>query len=152
MEQPRVTFDTLKEVRAIEKRILPMDPLLSNLNETIDQLHNVASVFIAVSGPSDDRLNTTRVILQNLRKEACSYRLQALYLQKRAQSTAQSILDSLNLGFQQLAQTQNNNTLLMARSAREDSVAIRAITLVTSLYLPFSFVAVSIYLLQPFEL
>ena len=129
-----------------------MDPLLSNLNETIDQLHNVASVFIAVSGPSDDRLNTTRVILQNLRKEACSYRLQALYLQKRAQSTAQSILDSLNLGFQQLAQTQNNNTLLMARSAREDSVAIRAITLVTSLYLPFSFVAVSIYLLQPFEL
>jgi hypothetical protein len=32
----------------------------------------------------------------------------------------------------------------MARSAREDSVAIRAITLVTSLYLPFSFVAVSL--------
>lgn len=39
----------------------------------------------------------------------------------------------------------------MARSAREDSVAIRAITLVTSLYLPFSFVAVSIYLLLPLK-
>ncbi|OSS48593.1 hypothetical protein B5807_06931 [Epicoccum nigrum] len=141
IEQPRVTFDTLKEVRAIEKRILPLDPLLTNFNETTDHLQNIASVFIVSKGPYDNRLNKSRKILQDLRKEAGSYRLQVLYLQKRAQSTAQSILDSLNLGFQQLAQTQNNNTLLMARSAREDSVAIRAITLVTSLYLPFSFVA-----------
>jgi hypothetical protein len=71
-----------------------------------------------------------------------SYRNQALYIDKRTQSTSQSVIDSLNLGFQQLAQSQNMNTLSMARSAKEDSVAIRAITFVTSFYLPFSFVAV----------
>jgi hypothetical protein len=81
--------------------------------------------------------------LEEFRNEAVSYRNQALYINKRAQSTSQSVLDSLNLGFQQLAQSQNKSTLSMARSAKEDSVAIRAITLVTSFYLPFSFVAVS---------
>jgi hypothetical protein len=129
-----------------------LDPLLISLNETMDHLQNIGSIFIAGSSPDGKTLDTGRKILRDLRKETGSYRVQALYLQKRAQSTAQSILDSLNLGFQQLAQTQNMNTFFMARSAREDSIAIRAITLVTSLYLPFSFVAVSVDLLLMFEL
>jgi hypothetical protein len=123
-----------------------------SLNETIDHFQNIASFFIAGSSPDGKNLHTGQKLLRDLRKEAGCYRLQTLYLQKRAQSTAQSILDSLNLGFQQLAQTQNMNTFFMARSAREDSIAIRAITLVTSLYLPFSFVAVSLDMLLIFEL
>ncbi|KAF2621211.1 hypothetical protein BU25DRAFT_483274 [Macroventuria anomochaeta] len=99
LEEPLVTFDTLKEVRAIEKRILPVEPLLTSFDELVHDL------------------------------------------QRAGDHLSKKVLDSLNLGFQQLAKGQSQNTFQMARSAREDSVAIRAITLVTSFYLPFSFVA-----------
>jgi hypothetical protein len=82
------------------------------------------------------------MVLKDFRREALSYSEHALYLTKTACSTAQSITDTLSLNFQGLAQEQNNMTFLLAQSAREDSVAIRSLTLVTSLYLPFSFVAV----------
>ena len=143
LEEPLVTFDTLKEVRAIERRILTVEPLLTSFDELIHDLQQAGDHLLeAVDSNKDARL-AIRQSLEELRKEALSYRTQSVYLQKRAQLTAQSVLDSLNLGFQQLAKGQSQNTFQMARSAREDSVAIRAITLVTSFYLPFSFVAVS---------
>lgn len=142
LDQTIVTYDILKEVREVEKKILPIDPLLAALESLVDDVQEANGNF-----NNDDGLCTEiSTILTESRKEISSYRTQASYLHKRAQSTAQSVLDSLNLGFQQLAQSQSKNTYVMARSARDDSVAIRAITLVTSFYLPFSFVAVR----QPF--
>jgi hypothetical protein len=142
--QSLVTFDTLKEVREVEKKILPIDPLLTALDRVIDDLQKANHIFKYANDPDDNRFQVIQTVLNELRKEVLSYRTQAVYMQKRVESTAHSILDSLNLGFQQLAQNQSKNTFVMARSAREDSVAIRAITLVTSFYLPFSFVAVSL--------
>ncbi|KAJ8117088.1 hypothetical protein OPT61_g1628 [Boeremia exigua] len=141
LEEPLVTFDTLKEVRAIEKRILPVEPLMAALNELIHSLQQAGDRLSRARDDNRDSRVEIHNSLEELRKEAMSYRNRGVYLQKRAQLTAQSVLDSLNLGFQQLAKGQSQNTFQMARSAREDSVAIRAITLVTSFYLPFSFVA-----------
>jgi hypothetical protein len=143
LEEPLVTFDTLKEVRAIEKRILPAEPLLTALDELIRDLEQAGDHLLEANDGNKDARVAVHQSLEELRKEALSYRTRGAYLQKRVQLTAQSVLDSLNLGFQQLAKGQSQNTFQMARSAREDSVAIRAITLVTSFYLPFSFVAVS---------
>lgn len=140
--QPLVTFETLKEVREVEKKILPLDPLLTALDGLIDDLQEANRILTDANDLDDRKFTTIQTALNDLRKEAASYRIQASYMHRRAQSTAQSVLDSLNLGFQQLAQNQSKNTFVMARSAREDSVAIRAITLVTSFYLPFSFVGV----------
>jgi hypothetical protein len=145
--QSLVTFDTLKEVREVEKRILPLEPLLTALDGLIDELHKINQIFTDGNNPNDSDFTTIQAALASMRSEASSYRLQAMFMHRRAQSTAQSVLDSLNLEFQQLAQDQSKNTFAMARSAREDSFAIRAITLVTSFYLPFSFVAVSFSLL-----
>ena len=142
LEKPLVTFDTLKEVRAIEKRILPVEPLLTSFDDLIHDLQQAGDHLLEAADSNKDARLAIHQSLAELRKEALSYRKQSVYLQKRAQLTAQSVLDSLNLGFQQLAKGQSQNTFQMARSAREDSVAIRAITLVTSFYLPFSFVAV----------
>jgi hypothetical protein len=142
--QPLVTFDTLKEVRAVEKNILPLGPLLTAFDGLIDDLEEANKFVSEANEPSDSAFAIIKTALNQFRREAESYRRQALHIDRRAQSTAQSVLDSLNLGFQELAQNQSKNTFMMARSAREDSVAIRAVTLVTSFYLPFSFVAVSI--------
>ncbi|OAL48073.1 hypothetical protein IQ07DRAFT_112162 [Pyrenochaeta sp. DS3sAY3a] len=141
LEQPLVTFNTLKEVREVEKNILPLDSLLTTLENLIDRLQEANQVLEQVKGTGEAVTTVIETALTTMRSEVSSYKLQAMYIQGRAQSTAQSVLDSLNLGFQQLAQNQSRNTFVMARSAREDSVAIRAITLVTSFYLPFSFVA-----------
>ncbi|KAH7076862.1 hypothetical protein BKA63DRAFT_291670 [Paraphoma chrysanthemicola] len=141
LTQSLVTFDTLKEVRAVEKNILPLEPLLASFDRLMVDLEEVNKVFSEASGAEDSTCAIIQAALNQFRRDATSYRGQVLFLNRRAQSTAQSVLDVLNLGFQQLAQSQSKNTFSMARSAREDSIAIRAITLVTSLYLPFSFVA-----------
>ncbi|CAN9247976.1 unnamed protein product [Alternaria alternata] len=140
-EQPYVSFNTLKQVRTVERGLLPLEPLLTSFVEVTVDLQSLCSVFQDTDRKNDVSIAAVHSAVCDFRKEAQSYKTQSLYLHKRCQSTAQSVLDSLNLGHQQLAQSQSRNTLVMARSAREDSVAIRAITLVTSLYLPFSFVA-----------
>ncbi|KAH7070305.1 hypothetical protein FB567DRAFT_554807 [Paraphoma chrysanthemicola] len=141
LEQPLVTYDTLKSVREVEKNILPVSPLLTTFEELVDCLQEATRIFTQVNGRNEDILAIMETAFTTMRRESSSYKLQAMYMQTRAQMTAQSVLDSLNLGFQKLAQDQSRNTFIMARFAREDSVAIRAITLVTSFYLPFSFVA-----------
>jgi hypothetical protein len=146
LEDSLVTFDTLKKVRAIERRILPVVPLLTSFDELVHDLQQAGDQLSRTEDNNKDARLVIHHSFGELRKEAMSYRNRGEYLQKRAQLTAQSVLDSLNLGFQQLAKGQSQHTFQMAMSAREDSVAIRAITLVTSFYLPFSFVAVSISL------
>jgi hypothetical protein len=143
LEEPLVSFDTLKEVRDIEKQILPLEPIMKSLGEVV---HGLQEENKRLPNPNDDNqvlCLSIQATLEQFQREAVSYKNQALYIHRRAQLTAQSISDSLSLGFQQLAQSQSTNTMSMAKSAREDSVAIRAITLVTSFYMPFSFVAVS---------
>ncbi|KAF2129636.1 hypothetical protein P153DRAFT_22948 [Dothidotthia symphoricarpi CBS 119687] len=151
LTQSLVTFDTLKEVRAVEKNILPLEPLLASFERLMHDLEEANSVFTEANDAKDSPSAIIQAALIQFRKDAASYRRQVLYMDRRAQSTAQSVLDALNLGFQELAQSQNRNTFDMAKSAREDSVAIRAITLVTSFYLPFSFVAVSVKLFLTLE-
>lgn len=74
-------------------------------------------------------------VLDDIKNESQSYLEAADHLCRRTQSIAQSVSDTLNL-------TQSNSTLVLANLARRDSVAIKALTLVTAIYLPFSFVAV----------
>jgi hypothetical protein len=136
LTQSLVTFDTLKTLRAVQKKILPLDPLLASFEKAVDDLQEANIVFSTAIKAMDGTSAVIRAALGQSRRDAAAYRGQVLYMNKRAQSTAQSMLDTLNL-------IQSKNTFDMGRSAREDSVAIRAITLVTSFYLPFSFVAVS---------
>ncbi|KAJ8115232.1 hypothetical protein OPT61_g3078 [Boeremia exigua] len=140
-EQPSVNFDTLKEVRAVERSILPLEPLMVATDRVKVDLGEAATTLTRSSDAQDEVDSILSSAFKEFRKEVEAYRTQVLYLHRRTQATAQLVLDSLNLSFQQVADTQNKNTFSMARSAREDSVAIRAITLVTSFYLPFSFVA-----------
>ncbi|KAI4678740.1 uncharacterized protein J4E84_008558 [Alternaria hordeiaustralica] len=126
--------DKRSEVRAVENKILPLEPILVSFEKLMKDLEEANSVFSEVGKVQDGTSVVIKAALRQFRKDATSYRRQVLYMNKRAQLTTQSMLDTLNL-------SQSKNTFDMGRSAREDSVAIRAITLVTSFYLPFSFVA-----------
>lgn len=146
LEEPLVNFDTLRKVRLIEQQILPLEPILISFDVLVKELQEAnMQCSIGTEAHEESRL-TIHAAMQQFKLEAMSYRNQALYINSKARITAQSIMDSLNLGFQRLAQRQDENTLILATSAREDSIAIRAITLVTSFYLPFSFVAVRLLL------
>ena len=90
-----MTFDTLKEVRAIEKRILPAEPLLTALDELIRDLEQAGDHLLEANDGNKDARVAVHQSLEELRKEALSYINQGAYLQKRVQLTAQSVLDSL---------------------------------------------------------
>jgi hypothetical protein len=139
-----VSFDTLKEFRVIEKHILPIEQIINSFYMQLDGLERACEGFVDASDTDKESQLGIRAAIGQFRSDATSYKNQAMYMFKKTQSAAQSVSDSLNLSYQQLAQNQNRNTFIMATSAREDSIAIRAITLVTSFYLPFSFVAVTL--------
>ncbi|CAN9429383.1 unnamed protein product [Alternaria alternata] len=72
LEEPLVTFDTLKEVRAIEKRILPAEPLLTALDELIRDLEQAGDHLLEANDGNKDARVAVHQSLEELRKEALS--------------------------------------------------------------------------------
>lgn len=72
-----------------------------------------------------------------------AYNSNAAYLLDKVQATAQLLADTLNLKHQQTAQRVSENTLALNDAAVKDSATIRVITVVTLVYLPANFIAVS---------
>ena len=73
-----------------------------------------------------------------------AYSQNTAFLIDKIRKTAQLVSDTLNMKHQQIAQDTNENTLALTNAAVKDSATIRVITVVTILYLPTTFVAVSI--------
>ena len=143
LEVPLVSFDTLKEVRAIEKRMLVIEHIITSFHIHLDDLKKAYKEFENANKKDKESHSIFQAAIEQFKSDSISYKDQAVNILKRTQTTAQSVSDILNLSYQQLARSQSENTFTMATSAREDSIAIRSITFVTSFYLPFSFVAVS---------
>jgi hypothetical protein len=136
LDHPLVEFQTLKDIRAIEHHLLVVRPLMQSLGAQLSALEWLdARTRITSKDLAADDAIVICAALEDIKHEARSYLEAADHLCRRTQSIAQSVSDTLNL-------TQSNSTLVLANLAREDSVAIKALTLVTAVYLPFSFVAV----------
>ncbi|KAF1849417.1 uncharacterized protein K460DRAFT_90675 [Cucurbitaria berberidis CBS 394.84] len=129
-----VCFQTLQRVRAVRKDILISEPLLSSTSNILSEISQFHKQVELTQGVGKDKSIIIEASLIDFQKEALSYNQHSTYLTKRAQSVEQTVVDMLDWNFQLLAQVQT-------KLAREDSVAIRALTLVTAFYLPFSFVA-----------
>ena len=113
-----------------------MIPLMQYLGSLLLALERFDANTRAVSKDvSADDAAMIHAALNDVKQEAHSYTAAADHLCRRTQSIAQLVSDILNL-------TQSNSTLDLASQARQDSLAIKALTLVTAFYLPFSFVAV----------
>ena len=86
----------------------------------------------------------THEVLQNYATMAAAYSQNATFLHDKIHGTAQLLSDTLNLKHQKIAQSVSENTLAFTNAAVKDSATIRVITIVTLLYLPATFVAVSL--------
>lgn len=91
----------------------------------------------------DETHNTTREVLQNCNTTITAYTHNAVFIRDKIRGTAQLLSDTLNLKHQQTAQRISGNTLALNDAAVRESATIRVITVVTLLFLPSSFVAVS---------
>lgn len=100
--------------------------------------------FHAENSCSDCSHCATQEVLQNYAVMATAYSQNALFLRDKIRGTAELLSDTLNLKHQKIAQTISENTLGLTDAAVKDSATIRVITVVTLLYLPSTFIAVSL--------
>lgn len=85
-------------------------------------------------------------LLQNYATMVAAYNSNAVYLLDKIRGTAQLLADTLNLKHQQTAQHVSSNRLALNNAAVKDSATIRVITVVTLVYLPANFIAVSLHI------
>ena len=133
-------------------------PLISH--PTISRVHFLSAHFSSL--PSilahqksifrllNDKLKNTTTFENRHRRQLShysslvdSYASNTLALQGKCASLLQFVVDSIGINNQLTAQKQNELMIKMAQTTANDSECIKIITIVTLLYLPASFVAVS---------
>lgn len=127
-EPLRVGYDNLSALASLDNQFLQVSTLLSHGEAVLQELLSTLS-----QEKSESR---TAQALDNYHRQAAAHCRTATFLQKRAQTTAQLLTDTLSFRDQLLAKQQNGNMLQLNKSAV-------FLTTLTLLYLPASFVAVS---------
>ncbi len=137
------SHSTLSALRRIEGRVLLLPSIFHSLIRDIELLGAFNDTFRSEGTCFDYNYRVTQEVLQNYAAVAAAYSQNAEYLRDKIRGTAELLSDTLNLKHQKIAQSISENTLALTNAAVKDSATIRVITVVTLLYLPASFVAVS---------
>lgn len=133
-EPLRLGYDTLSTIINLQNRFLQVPVIMEHTCELLDELKGW---LVDLSGPHTTQQTVNLgTELRNHKRHCQAYSRSAEYLQRRAQSVAQLLSDTLSFRDQVEAKIQNGNMIQLNKSA----VFITALTL---LYLPSSFVAVS---------
>ncbi|KAI2601966.1 hypothetical protein GGR54DRAFT_634369 [Hypoxylon sp. NC1633] len=130
IEEPlRVGYDSLSTLVSLENQFLQAKTLISHGEDVLREL-------ISIFGQEALETQSPQAMLplDNHRHRAESYRRTATTLQRRSQTTAQLLADTLSFRDQVLAKQQNGSMLQLNKSAV-------FLTTLTLLYLPASFVA-----------
>lgn len=142
-EKLQFSHSTLSELRRIEARLLLLPTIFHSLTQSIRMLEAYNDDVQADGRIADDTCRFTLETLANYRTLIEAYSQNTTFLVEKIRKTAQLLSDTLNLKQQQIAQNTNEITLALTNAAVKDSATIRVITVVTLLYLPTTFVAVS---------
>lgn len=134
---------TLSALRRIEGRLLLLPSIFQSLIQDIDMLRAFTDAFQGEESFLDSDHCATQEVLRNYTTMAAAYSQNATFLRDKVRGTAQLLSDTLNLKHQKNAQSISENTLALTNAAVNDSATIRVITVVTLVYLPATFVAVS---------
>jgi hypothetical protein len=145
-EDLRVNHQTLTTIRFIENRIHPLLAIFASLIKTLEALEKLNETISKRGGAQETDSSAVSDLLKNFRSHINGYVENAKFLLKRSGGIAQQLSDTLAFKNQLVAQSQNNYMLKLTMSTVDDSSTIRVVTLVTLVYLPFSFMAVGIYL------
>lgn len=139
-----VSHETLTKLRFIESRCLPLVPIL----ETIVDSSRTLKLQCAYNtgrgqlGAVDQSIREhSQLTMSIYEKEVAAYLGNAKYLLARVEKIAALLSDTLNLRHQATSDEQNGYMLQLTRSTVDDSTTIKVITVVTLVYLPFTFVA-----------
>ena len=142
-EELQFSHSTLSTLRQIEGRLQLLPPLFRTLIQDIDMMRVFDDTSQSEGSHWDDDHRATQEFLHNYAAMAAAYTQNAIFLRDKIRGTAELLSDTLNLKNQMFAQRMSANTLELTDAAAADSAAIRTITVVTLLYLPATFVAVS---------
>ena len=143
-EKLQFSHSTLSELRRIEARLLLLPSIFHSLTQSIQLLEGYNGAVQADGSHLDEIGRATSESLANYRNLIEAYSHNTAFLVEKIRKTAQLLSDTLNLKHQQIAQNTDENTLALTNAAVKDSATIRVITVVTLLYLPTTFVAVSV--------
>ncbi|XXH05951.1 hypothetical protein Hte_012394 [Hypoxylon texense] len=128
-EELRVGYDNLSSVASLDNKFLQISTLLSHGEDALRELSSTFKQEELTAGVPE-----VVTALDNYRRQAVACGRTATYLQRRAQTTAQLLSDTLSVRDQILAKQQNSSMLQLNKSAV-------FLTTLTLLYLPASFVA-----------
>lgn len=130
IEEPlRLNYDNLSTLSNLEIRFLQVPAMITCTAEVIDEL---CTLFESISRPDIEIQD-----LQNHRRRCFVYSRTATHLKERVQTIARLLADTLLLRDQIVAREQNKNIFQLNKSAV-------FITTLTLLYLPASFLGVSV--------
>ena len=122
---------------------MPLPYTFDNLIQSVQTLKAFHNELRNKEWSSCEDHKVAQEILCNYLVTTKAYSENAKFLLGKLRCTAQLLSDTLNLKHQQAAEGISRNTLMLTDASKRDSATIRAITGVTLLYLPTTFVAVS---------
>lgn len=136
IEEPlRINHETLGKLQFLESRFLPVSSILANYTDVLGELKGLLKILTAVRTISHEVRKTSERDIENKRKACAGFSRNAHFLQRRCESTAQLLSNTLAFKNQVVAQEQNHSMLRLTKSAV-------FLTILTVFYLPWSFVAV----------
>lgn len=142
-EELRVNHKTLSTVRHAEARCLSLTPIFSSLQKVFQALHDLNNTLPERNITQQSNAHAMKQLLNNYGNMVDAYTQQASFLKSRTACLAVSITDTLSFKDSNTARSQSQYMLDLTLSTVDDSTTVRVITIVTLIYLPFTFMAVS---------
>jgi len=147
-----LTFETLQEIRNIESKILTAKSILTATSTTLQNLEAVAieldsrhSYHIKESKRQHpDNSSRESVALARLSRQCHSYSESAEVMESRAARLIDLLSDGLDQKAQGTSAEINSSLLNLTQRSVDENVTVRVVTIITLIYLPTQFVAVSL--------
>ncbi|PSN74471.1 hypothetical protein BS50DRAFT_17078 [Corynespora cassiicola Philippines] len=131
-----INYATLRTVNRLKKKFLPLRSIFASSTNIIHILQSLDVFTVA-----EDCDAAICSLFINLSNEIMAHAENTSYLIEFADRTRMQISDTLNLMNQKVAKEQSHQVFKLTESSAGDSAAIRTITNLTLIYLPFSFIA-----------
>ncbi|KAG2419116.1 hypothetical protein HFD88_002220 [Aspergillus terreus] len=133
----------LAAVRSVEYSCAPLQAIFRSTREIFDKMH-LANQFLEDHGQAGQpKTEAMRQLLDNYLNHVDAYSQSALFLQGQTARAAQLLSDAISFKISITTQAQTDYMLDLTVSTSDDSMTVRVITIVTLIYLPSTFMAVS---------
>jgi Mg2+ and Co2+ transporter CorA len=131
-------YENLQSLRVIERKLAPLLAIFSSHRNVLSKLFQINSNLLRSAVVSKQQFDANIGIIESMHESTSAYERETEHMLGRVRSTSQLISDTIALKSQNTSQIMSNQML-------RDSGTIRVITLVTLVYLPATFVAVSLH-------